>query len=140
MEYKNNWPTYVQEKKKKPVRSTVVEPSSEVCVGGINVTEVSKLDIALAVAETNRIKKQQEKSLPLDIVMNKLIVLQRSTNLNLACRARKAACELAGIRKTLAFKCSLLKKKGLDNVIAVENRKALALFKARWESLLEATK
>lgn len=138
MEYKNNWPTYVQGKKS-PVKATVVEPSSEVCVGGINVTEVSKLDIALAIAECN--KKGKVGGLPLDILMGKLVAMQKSSDLTVACRARKAACELAGIRKTLAFKCSGLKKQGLDTVVmAVENRKALARFKARWASLLEAVR
>lgn len=139
MEYRNSWPTYVQEKRKpvKGITETVV--STNVCAGGVVVAEVSKLEIAQAIAECN--KKKKQKVLPLDIVMNKLIVLQRSTNLNLACTARKAACELAGIRKTLAFKCSLLKKQGLDtSIMAVENRKALSLFKMRWASLLEATK
>lgn len=137
MEYKNNWPVYVQ--KDKPVKGLAVVGSiSGTCVGGSSDSTVNKLDVALARAECNR-KSKQKAALPLDIVMNKLISMQRSSDLNLACRARKAAAELANVRKNLAFKCTLLKKsceKDASLIMAIENRKALASFKLRWANLL----
>ena len=136
MEYRNNWPVYTQEKVK-PVKGTSETlVSSGVCVGGSSDSGVTKLDVALARAECNR--KAKPKVLPLDVLMGKLISLQHSSDQNKACMARKAAAELAAVRKRLAFKCSLLKKQGKDThiVMAIENRKALASFKARWANLL----
>lgn len=137
MEYKNNWPVYIQGRSKCVKSEVGVGNPSEVCVGvAKKQTDISKLDIALARAECN--KREKQKVLPLDVLMGKLIQFQRSSNLNTACRARKAAAELASERKRLAFLCSTLKKQGKDThiVMQAENRKALALFKARWASLL----
>lgn len=140
MEYKNNWPEYIQGKKSSVKSEVDGSVASGVCVGGkANTKKVSKLSIALARAECNRKAKVDGSVLPIDALMSKLVYLQRSSDLNLACRARKAAAELAGERKRLAFMCNVLKKndvKDAREVMTVENRKALALFRSRWANLL----
>lgn len=140
MEYRNNWPEYIQGKNPS-IKSTVDgSVSSGVCVGAKRKSnKISKLAIALARAECNKVGKVEGSTLQIDVLMGKLIQLQRSSDLNLACRARKAAAELAGERKRLAFMCNVLKKNNSQDVrtvMAVENRKALSSFKSRWVNLL----
>lgn len=140
MEYRNNWPVYIQGKKS-PVKSEVDgSVSSGVCVGaGKKQVKLSKLDIALARAECNKVGKVEGSTLQIDALMSKLVYLQRSSDLNRACMARKAAAELAEVRKKLSFLCNVMKKnnaRDIKTVMSVENRKALALFRSRWANLL----
>lgn len=139
MEYRNNWPEYIQGKKSSVKSEVDGSVSSGACVGAKRKSnKISKLAIALARAECNKVGKVEGSVLPIDQLMNKLVYLQRSSDLNKACMARKAAAELAGERKRLAFMCNVLKKNNKDvrTVMAVENRKALALFRSRWANLL----
>ena len=140
MEYRNNWPVYIQGKNPS-IKSTVDSSiASGACVGlGKKQAKLSKLDIALARAECNKVGKVENSTLPIDSLMAKLVYLQRSSNQNTACRARNAAAELASERKRLAFLCNVLKKnnaRDIKTVMSVENRKALSSFKSRWVNLL----
>lgn len=140
MEYKNNWPEYIQGKKHSVKSEVDGSVASGVCVGGkANNKKVSKLAIALARAECNKTAKVEGSTLQIDQLMSKLVYLQRSSDLNRACMARKAAAELATVRKNLSFLCNVLKKnnaRDLKTVMTRENRKALALFHSRWSNLL----
>ena len=140
MEYRNNWPVYIQGRQKHVKAEVDGNIASEVCVGsGKKQAKLSKLDVALARAECNKTAKVEGSTLQIDVLMAKLVYLQRSSNQTTACRARKAAAELASERKRLAFMCERLKKLNVQDVrevMTVENRKALAVFRARWANLL----
>lgn len=144
MEYRNNWPTYLQEKKS-PAKGLAESGSSGVCVGKANKTE---FDFGLVEFKTKAeiIKKKavEKSSRSIDQIMRQLIELQKSADVTYSCRARKAAIELASERRRLSSTCNYLQyevsKKRLTPVefkrrMSVENRKAISLFLARWSYL-----
>lgn len=150
MEYKNNWPTYLQERVK-PVKGVAeAMVSSEVCVG---VKPTNELDgfFAVVSAKVDEVRKRKlaVRQLPLDSILQQLIKFQSSKDVSFSGRAKKASIELAKERSRL----SCLKEKLMYEArrgrmtrevvkakMKTENRKAISTFLLRWESLFEVVR
>ena len=148
MEYKNNWPTYVQEKHKpiKGIAETVVS-TANICVG---VKPTHELDDFFSVisARIDEVRKEKiaMRNLPIDDVLKQLISFQRSKDRAFSCQAKKASIELVKERARLSdMKGRLLyevergcmTRTAVESKMRVENRKALSFFLARWANIFE---
>lgn len=148
MGYRNNWPTYVQEKKKpsKGITETVVS-TANICVGVKPTHELEEVFAVISAKEDEVIKKKMAyRQLPIDQLLNQLISFQRSKDRAFSCQAKKASIELALERKRLSnMKEKLLyevrrgrmTRETVESKMRVENRKALSFFLARWANIFE---
>lgn len=152
MEYKNNWPTYVQEKRKpvKGIAETVVS-TADICTGGKSEGVYGYVSYVAYLAEVDEVRKKKisMRKLPLDDILKQLIVFQASKDRAFSCRAKKASMELALERKRLSkMKVSLMNefsrgrmtREAVESKMRVENRKAISTFLLRWENLFEVVR
>lgn len=152
MEYKNNWPEYIQEKVKpvKGVTETVVS-TADTCTGGKSEGVYGYVSYVAYLAEVDEVrkKKMSMRQLPLDDILKQLIVFQASKDRAFSCRAKKASIELALERKRLS-KCKVnltyevrrgrMTREAVEAKMRIENRKAISLFLSRWSSLFEVVR
>lgn len=152
MEYRNSWPTYVQEKRKpvKGITETVVS-TADTCTGGKSEGVYGYVSYVAYLAEVDEVrkKKMSMRQLPIDQLLNQLISFQRSKDRAFSCQAKKASIELALERKRLSnMKEKLLyevrkgrmTREAVESKMRVENRKAISLFLARWVNLFEVVR
>ena len=152
MEYKNNWPTYLQEKVKpvKGVTETVVS-TADTCTGGKSEGVYGYVSYVAYLAEVDEVrkKKMSMRQLPLDDILKQLIVFQASKDRAFSCRAKKASIELALERKRLSnMKEKLLNevfqgrmtREAVEAKMRVENRKAISFFLAKWANIFEVVR
>ena len=152
MEYKNNWPVYVQEKRKpvKGIAETVVS-TADICTGGKTEGVYGYVSYVAYLAEVDEVrkKKMSMRQLPLDDILKQLIVFQASKDRAFSCRAKKASIELALERKRLSnMKEKLLyevrrgrmAREEVESKMRIENRKAISVFLARWVSIFEVVR
>lgn len=150
MEYKNNWPTYVQEKVKPVMGVAETLVSSDVCVGGKTESKLYTAFITLcAKNEEVRKKKIAMRNLPIDDILQQLIKFQVSKDVSFSCRAKKASMELAKERARLSkmktyltyeVRRGRMTREAVEAKMRVENRKAISTFLARWENLFEVVR
>lgn len=145
MEYKNNWPTYLQEKKS-PAKGLFEGNSSGICVGKANKQQICFGLQSLAEAEVKKKRLVENSKLTIDVILRQLIGFQKSADLTFSCRARKATLELVKERKRLSNLVNRLMHKAhsgliaLDKakkIIASENKIAISTFLTRWANLFE---